>query len=157
VTVPQGWLVELAGVRDPGPLVESLLPKGERLVSLDAARGVRRSAVLKGGTLQAAIYLTRSGLLPDRDWVIAQLVKCEASPVELLAGRSATPAPDRGAIVCVCFDVGAKTISAAAHGGAATIEAVGKTTCAGTNCGSCRPAIAKLLEQALAVTLEAAQ
>jgi assimilatory nitrate reductase catalytic subunit len=156
VKVSQGWLVELAGVRDPGPLVESLLPVGERLESHDAARGVRRSVVLGGDSLQAAIYLTRTGLLPDRDWVIAQLIQCEASPVELLAGRPAKPTPDRGATVCVCFDVGEKAITAAAVTGSATVEAVGQATCAGTNCGSCRPAIAKLLEQALAETLEVA-
>lgn len=157
VKVPLGWLVELAGVRDPGPLVESLLPAGERIESVDSARGVRRSAVLHGEALQAAVYLTRNGPLPDREWVIGQLAALAASPVELLAGRPAKPAPDRGAIVCVCFDVGEKTISAAARAGAATVEAVGAATCAGTNCGSCRPAVAKLLKQTLAETLEAAE
>jgi assimilatory nitrate reductase catalytic subunit len=157
VRVPHGWLVELAGVRDPGPLVENLLPAGERIESLDSARGVRRSAVLHGEALQAAVYLTRDGPLPDREWIIAQLAGCAASPVELLAGRPAKPAPDRGAIVCVCFDVGEKTISAAAQAGAATVEAIGQTTCAGTNCGSCRPAIAKLLEAALTLEAEAAE
>ena len=150
VRLAQGWLIELAGVRNPGPLVESLLPAGERLESHDSARGVRRSVVLAGAALQAAVYLTRDGLLPDRDWIIAQLSACEASPIELLAGRPAKPAPDRGAIVCVCFDVGAKAITAAALSGAASVDAVGQATCAGTNCGSCRPAIAQLLAAALA-------
>lgn len=157
VRVAQGWLVELAGVRDPGPLVESLLPRGERLESHDTARGVRRIAVLDGLDLRGAIYLTRSGPLPDRDWIIAQLSQCEASPVELLAGRPARPAPDRGALVCVCFDVGARAITAAAQEGASTIEAIGKATCAGTNCGSCRPAIARLLEASLTLEAEAAE
>ena len=104
-----------------------------------------------------AIYLTRNGQLPDRDWIIAQLRQCEASPVELLAGRPAKPAPDRGALVCVCFDVGTVAITAAAVAGAATVEAVGQATCAGTNCGSCRPAIARLLEAALTLEAEAAE
>ncbi|MFM5953460.1 MAG: molybdopterin-dependent oxidoreductase [Novosphingobium sp.] len=157
VRLAQGWLVELAGVRDPGPLVESLLQAGERLESLDAARGVRRSAVLSGEALLAAVYLTRTGTLPDREWVIAQLGTCAASPVELLAGRPARPAPDRGAIVCVCFDVGEKAITAAARAGATNTEAIGQATCAGTNCGSCRPAIARLLEAALTLEAEAAE
>jgi assimilatory nitrate reductase catalytic subunit len=156
VRVPQGWLVELAGVRDQGPLVETLLPAGERLESHDTARGVQRSVVLNGERLQAAIYLTRNGPLPDRNWIIAQLTACEASPVELLAGRPAKPAPDRGAIVCVCFDVGEKTITTAALCGAATIEAIGEATCAGTNCGSCRPTIARLLEATRGMITEAA-
>jgi assimilatory nitrate reductase catalytic subunit len=148
VRVANGWLVELAGVRDPGPLSESLLPSGERLESLDTARGVRRMAVLGDGRLEGAIYLTRTGELPDREWLIAQLGACSASGIELLAGRPANPAPDRGRIICVCFDVGAKTITLAAQSGAEGVEAIGQVTCAGTNCGSCRPAIAELLEAA---------
>ena len=113
--------------------------------------------VLSADVLQAAVYLTRDGPLPARDWIIAQLADCLASPIELLAGRPAKPAPDRGAIVCVCFDVGAKTITAAALQGAASIEAVGQATCAGTNCGSCRPAIAQLLAAALTLEKEPAE
>ena len=156
VLVPHGWLVELAGVRDPGPLTESLLPPGERLESLDTARGVRRVAVLGQGQLEGAIYLTRTGPLPGREWLIAQLGECAASGIELLAGRPAKPAPDRGPIVCVCFGVGAKTITAAALAGAASVEAIGQATCAGTNCGSCRPAIAGLLNAARGLAAEPA-
>ena len=91
------------------------------------------------------------------DWIIAQLSECTASSVELLAGRPAQPRPDRGAIVCACFDVGAKTIVAAALGGATTLEAIGQATCAGTNCGSCRPAIAGLLAASPTREAEAAE
>ncbi len=147
IRMRHGWLLELAGTRDPGPLVASLLPKGELLESRDPARGVLRAAVYDGEQLLAALYLTRNGPLPDRDWVTSQLSSCQASPIELLAGRSARPAPDRGAIVCSCFDVGERAILDAANGGAKTIEAIGVATCAGTNCGSCRPAIAELLKK----------
>jgi assimilatory nitrate reductase catalytic subunit len=44
--------------------------------------------------------------------------------------------------------VGAKTIAAAIDGGACTVDAVGAATGAGTNCGSCRPEIARLLAAA---------
>ncbi|PKB14453.1 assimilatory nitrate reductase (NADH) alpha subunit apoprotein [Novosphingobium kunmingense] len=157
VRVAGGWLIELAGVRDPGPLAETLLPAGDRLDNIDAARGVRRLVLVEGAALVGAVYLTRSGPLPDRDWIVSQLLDCQASPVELLAGRPAKPLPDRGAQVCVCFDVGEKQITAAALAGASTLEAVGAATCAGTNCGSCRPAIARLLEAALTQQAEAAE
>lgn len=157
VRVPQGWLIELAGTRNPDRLVESLLPKGERIESQDDARGVRRAAVVTGGDLSGAIYLTRTGPLPERDWIAAQLVNCGASAIELLAGRPAQPGPDRGRIVCVCFDVGARTIAGAAAQGACTIEAIGQVTAAGTNCGSCRPAIAELLAAMLTPQVEAAE
>ncbi|HKX78472.1 MAG TPA: molybdopterin-dependent oxidoreductase [Novosphingobium sp.] len=148
VKVAGGWLVELAGNGDP-TLVAAILPKGERIEAIDAARGGLRYAVIDQGRLTAALYVTRGGALPDRDWLIAQLATDdEASPVELLAGRSATPQPDRGPVVCVCFDVGMNTIVEAIEDrGLGTVEAVGKCLNAGTNCGSCRPAIQRLLAE----------
>ncbi|UZK66688.1 nitrate reductase [Sphingomonas sp. M1-B02] len=150
VRVAQGWLVELAGDGDVTRLIRALLPKGERVETIDTARGQTRHAVLANGRLVAALYLSRTGNLPSRDWLIAQLGDTAApAPVELLAGRSATPAPDRGPVVCVCFDVGMKTILAAiSDQQLASVEAVGCKLSAGTNCGSCRPAIQRLIGQA---------
>ncbi|PXA98703.1 nitrate reductase [Nostoc sp. 3335mG] len=146
VRVANGWLVELAGDDDPAKLMRQLLPSGERIEAIDASRGQSRQAVIVDGRLAAVLYLS-TGDLPPRDWLIAQLSATDtASPIELLAGRSATPAPDRGPIVCVCFDVGLKTILAAIAGQQlTTVEAVGGALSAGTNCGSCRPAIQRLL------------
>ena len=154
--VAGGWLYELAGMGMVD--AEALLPAGERLEAADRARGMRRIAVLdKGGALAAALYVTRSGELPPRDWAAAQLGQQGPSATELLAGRPSTSAPDRGAIVCVCHGIGENQIHAAARCGAATLDAVGTATCAGTNCGSCRPAIARLLEAALTRHQEAAE
>jgi assimilatory nitrate reductase catalytic subunit len=85
--------------------------------------------------------------LPDRDWLISQLADT-ASPgsVELLAGRPAAPVADRGTIICACFDVGLRTIvEAIGNQRLIDVEAVGLTLSAGTNCGSCRPAIQRLI------------
>ena len=83
--------------------------------------------------------------MPEREWLLGQLGEPGASPVELLVGRSAAPVPDRGPIVCACFDIGMKTIVEAIASQALTsVEAVGKAINAGTNCGSCRPAISRL-------------
>jgi assimilatory nitrate reductase catalytic subunit len=145
--IAHGWLVEVPGDGDPAALAKALLPKGEKVEILDGARGGLRIAVLKDGRLAAALFLTRDGRLPARDWLIAQLAPAEAaSPMELLAGRPATPQPDRGPIVCVCFDVGMKTIVEAIGTQALmSVEAVGRALSAGTNCGSCRPAIQRLI------------
>jgi assimilatory nitrate reductase catalytic subunit len=146
VRVAQGWLVELAGNGDPTALASKLLPAGERIEAADPARGGLRVAVLKQGRLNAALYVTRSGRLPNRDWLIDQLSDGDVSSVELLAGRPAVPLPDRGPIVCVCFDVGMKTIvEAISSQGLVTVDAVGQALSAGTNCGSCRPAIQRLI------------
>ncbi len=158
VRVGQGWLVELAGKGDPAALAKALLPKGERIEIADPARGGIRLAVLAKGTLEAALYLTRSGRLPNREWLVAQLTAAEAaSSVELLAGRPAAPLPDRGPIVCVCFDVGMNTIvEAIASQRLVSVEAVGAALSAGTNCGSCKPAIRRLIGEAVPAAEEAA-
>jgi assimilatory nitrate reductase catalytic subunit len=149
VRVPQGWLVELAGNGSPAALAKALLPKGEHIESVDVARGGLRMAVLANGELRAALYITAAGSLPDRDWLIAQLAAAAApTSMELLAGRPATPQADRGPIICVCFDVGEYTIrNAIVEQRLASVEAVGAALCAGTNCGSCRPAIARILAE----------
>jgi assimilatory nitrate reductase catalytic subunit len=147
VRVPQGWLVEVAGDGDPALLAKAVLPRGEKVEILDGARGGLRTAVIENGKLVAALFVTRDGRLPSRDWLIAQLAAAEpASSIELLAGRPATPQADRGPIVCVCFDVGMKTIvEAIAAQGLVSVDAVGRALSAGTNCGSCRPAIQRLI------------
>ena len=149
VRVPQGWLVELAGDGDPASLAKAVLPKGERVETVDRARGSLRVGVLDKGQLVAALFVTRDGLSPSREWLIEQLSgSAAASSIELLAGRPATPQADRGPIVCVCFDVGLKTIvSAISAQSLVSVEAVGQALSAGTNCGSCRPAIQRLIGQ----------
>jgi assimilatory nitrate reductase catalytic subunit len=140
-----GWVMEFAIDGDPSPLT-ALLPDGDRAEMLDVKRGVVRSAVVIAGRLQAALFVSRNGGLPPRDWLAAQLDDRDVSVMELLAGRPSTPAPERGAIVCVCFDIGMTTIiDAIAAQTLVTVEGVGKAISAGTNCGSCRPAIAKLI------------
>ncbi|WP_336957958.1 molybdopterin-dependent oxidoreductase [Sphingobium aquiterrae] len=147
VRVPQGWLVEFAGEGDPAMLAKALLPKGERVETSDPARGQMRIAVLDQGQVSAAFYVSRTGSLPRREWLVAQLTAASAAPsLELLAGRPAAPQVDRGPIICVCFDVGMKTIVQAISGQQlTTVEAVGAALSAGTNCGSCRPAIQRLI------------
>ncbi len=143
--VSGGWLYELAGegVVD----VDGLLPVGERLEVADHQRGMRRIAVRgDSGALAAALFITRQGTLPARDWIAGQL-GADGSAQEWLAARPSTPAPDRGPVVCVCHGVGEKDIEGAVRGGACSVAAIGAATKAGTNCGSCRPALARLLAQ----------
>ncbi len=93
------------------------------------------------------MFIARDGGLPPREWLIEQLGGEGASTIELLAGRPATPQADRGPIICVCFDVGMTTILDSIRADTlTTVEAVGAALNAGTNCGSCRPAIARLLQ-----------
>ncbi|MBC2779137.1 molybdopterin-dependent oxidoreductase [Parasphingopyxis marina] len=153
-----GWLVELAG---EGAIdIDSMLPGGTRLEAVDMARGMRRIVVADAqGRLAAALFVTRSGTLPPRGWIAAQLdATVPSGGSALLAARPAGTAADPGPIVCVCFDVGMKTIlTAIADQTLASVEEIGKALRAGTNCGSCRPALAKMLIEPPSSSLEAAE
>jgi assimilatory nitrate reductase catalytic subunit len=141
-----GWLVELAGHGDPEAL-RSLLPQGPHAEVHDRSRGMLRIVALQEGAISAALFVARDASLPGRDWLIAQLAEPGTDARTLLAGRPAAPAADRGPIVCACFDVGLRTIlHAVATHRLTSVEAVGTAILAGTNCGSCRPAIAGLLK-----------
>jgi len=143
VTLAAGSLWELAG---DGPLgsIEACLPAGERIEAADRARGTRRVAVVAEGRLRAALFVTATGELPARDWLIAQL-NAPAAPT-LLAGRPPGGAVERGPIICACLDVGLRTIlDAIRDQSLADVAAIGAALGAGTNCGSCRPALARLL------------
>lgn len=154
--VPGGWLYELAG--EEALDLATLLPPGQRLDASDIRRGMQRAVVLGDNReLQAAFFLTRTGQLPPRDWVAGQLHMAGQAGIELLAGRPAAPQRDRGAIVCVCHGIGANDIREAVHAGTCSVEAIGTATCAGTNCGSCRPAISRLLDLVLEQAKEAAE
>jgi len=83
-----------------------------------------------------------------RDWLASLFVAPEVSAMDratLLAGRPAAPLADAGPMVCACLKVGARKIETAVAAGTDTIDAIGAVTGAGTNCGSCRPEIARLI------------
>lgn len=146
IRTAHGWLTELAGDGEPD-LMAALLPEGQRAEVQDVRRGVLRAAVITAGHLQGALFIARDSGLPPREWLIDQLGGEGASTAELLAGRPAKPQADRGPIICVCFDIGLATILDSIRVDAlTTVEAVGAALNAGTNCGSCRPAIARLLK-----------
>ncbi len=86
--------------------------------------------------------------LPSPEWLKSRFDAPSIAPSErrdLLAGSPAEGAVDDGATVCVCFQVGAKRIEAAAHAGHRSVEKIGRHLGAGTNCGSCIPEIRRLI------------
>ena len=151
-----GWLYELAG--DGAVDGDALLPAGQRVEASDMARGMRRIAVLDSdGILRAGLFITRSGQLPARAWISGQLGAAGAALPELLAARSSAPVPDRGPVVCVCHGIGARQIAAALDDGAGSVADIGRICGAGTNCGSCRPALARMLRVCANDCTEAAE
>jgi assimilatory nitrate reductase catalytic subunit len=126
---------------------------GELVSYEDAASGARRQAWIEDGRLTAVLFTTVEGRLPPRDWLAEQFagpLTAEARAA-LLFGRPPGAQGDKGPMVCACLKVGAKVVETAIAAGARTPDAVGSATGAGTNCGSCRPEIARMIKS-LAIT-----
>lgn len=87
----------------------------------------------------------------DEDWLIANWRQADISPRELMLGRAwGSQAGDKGTLICTCHQVYHTTIRAAIDDGCDSTAGLGKTTRAGTNCGSCIPELNKMLTTAAA-------
>ncbi|HEY2048147.1 MAG TPA: molybdopterin-dependent oxidoreductase [Caulobacteraceae bacterium] len=121
---------------------------GEPVTYEDVAVGARREAWVRDGRLEAVLFFTATGRLPPRDW-LADLFARESLDAEargaLLSGWAPGAPADTGPTVCACLRVGTRRIEAAIGSGAASVEAIGAATGAGTSCGSCRPEIGRLI------------
>ncbi|PTQ75969.1 nitrate reductase [Celeribacter persicus] len=134
---PEDWVAEARGLFD--------LPAADVQTMLDPAKGTARIAFHKDGALQAALFVSRQPVAVMRDY-LTHLPGQEAPMV--LSGKSPADQPDPGPVLCSCFNVGVNTIlSAIETRGLMTVEAIGEALQAGTNCGSCRPEIAALIER----------
>ncbi|MEM6663493.1 MAG: molybdopterin dinucleotide binding domain-containing protein, partial [Pseudomonadota bacterium] len=145
-----GWRLEIAGDIQPlcwdthAKLLFGATKDAETVSVIDRASGRARVAVMDGGVTIGVLFADRQPVEVARAHVVAGLT--ELPPPELLAGRPGAGMVDPGATVCSCFNVGANIIAAAvAEHGLSTVEEIGALTCAGTNCGSCRPELREFL------------
>ena len=159
--VKGGWRAELAWTVEPSDwsalaarLLQPEAPPSSLVAYRDHASGQHRFAAFDGVDLTGALFIARTPIAVGRSWSAEQLQASFATSAQkqrLLAGRSAKATADHGPTVCACFDIGANQIaSAATHGGCTTVDAIGACLKAGTNCGSCRSEIKRILDVAIA-------
>ena len=144
-----GWQAELAGSDLPGDWAElfaKLTGNTAQAISQfnDPKTGQTRIAALKDGKVTALLFVAKTPVVLARQ-IAVQTIGTETSALHALAGVPSSDMPDQGAIVCSCESVGKNTILEAIANGADTVDAIGKATCAGTNCGSCRPELKAML------------
>jgi assimilatory nitrate reductase catalytic subunit len=128
--------------------------EGDEILEYEDERaGVYRAALLRGGRLEAALLVGARSGLPPREW-LGELFAGGALGDEqrnsLLTARAPGVRVDPGPTVCACFRVGSRQITSACEEGHTTLAAIGQCLRAGTNCGSCRPEIARLLTACIA-------
>jgi len=130
------------------------LPDDAEIVAYrDAKSGEFRLAAFEEGRLTGLFFAARTSVALARDALMARLGEQIAPPerLGLLAGRLGAGQKDKGLIVCACFEVGRSEILAAAAAGARTMAAVGAATKAGTNCGSCRAEVGRVVREWAAI------
>jgi assimilatory nitrate reductase catalytic subunit len=115
----------------------------------DRHGGRTRLAFFTGDQLICALFVAPSPVEVSRSWIVSQLAAPQPDPLmryALIAGRPGADRPDPGALVCSCFNIGANEIGAAVMSGCRSVESIGKALSAGTNCGSCRPEIRRIVD-----------
>jgi assimilatory nitrate reductase catalytic subunit len=87
------------------------------------------------------MFIATTPNLPERHWLASLFGKGQLDTQTrkaLLTGVAPKGTPDVGNIVCVCFNVGEKTIRAEIlKKNLKTVKEVSECLKAGTNCGSC--------------------
>lgn len=156
--VEGGWRAEIAGVETPADwtdLARKIFTRAEAQGAVDfisyqdRATGQHRFARFVKERCTGLLFLAPSPVHAARSWASAQIgVEMTAGErLTLLAGRHGADMPDKGPIVCSCLGVGRNEIIAAITTGACeSCAAVGEKTGAGTNCGSCRSEIGRLID-----------
>ncbi|MCK0095082.1 nitrate reductase [Yoonia sp. F2084L] len=147
-----GWQAELAASQTPDDWEQETLrlagqSTGDVSVQTDPATGAVRVAIQADGIIIALLFASSHPVVLSRSAAIS-CIGTDTPTLDALAGRTRANLPDPGATVCACFNVGRNTLLAAASNGARSVAALGDVTCAGTNCGSCKPELATLLTEA---------
>jgi assimilatory nitrate reductase catalytic subunit len=110
------------------------------------------AAVLSDGRLEAVLALgeTRNEAVRDRlaPFMAVGRLGVEQRNLLLHGGDAAANGGWRGGEICACFGVSCAAVATAIAEGAASLDAIGAVTRAGTNCGSCRPEIRALVRAA---------
>jgi assimilatory nitrate reductase catalytic subunit len=144
-----GYRVELAGETEPDDWEAEArrlfgLPDADVSSIQDPARGIARIAFYENGQLLAALFVAREPVAVVRDY-LATLPGSNAG--DALIGRPPANVPNPGPVLCSCFGVGVNTIiTAIEEQGLMSVEQIGLALEAGTNCGSCKPELAALLD-----------
>ncbi len=162
-SIDAGWQIEWIGApaRDWEAIAQALWePDGDqrtanahRLSHSDAAAETHAFAAFVGDCLVGALIVQPTVDSIGRDWLIARLgtVLGPSERFRLLAGRPSGVLSPRGPTVCFCCDVGRNDIVDAVRAGCSSMAMVSEKTRAGSNCGVCRPNVARVIHAALSV------
>ncbi len=152
LTIPGGEALLFASTREAarvhGLLVNHLGEAPRRSAVTDPSQQNFRTVSFAGERLDAALFVAPSRDPAMLDWLIEAFGKGELDHAErtaVLAGKPPAGGIDLGPLICACFAVRRATIHEAVLAGCTDVDAIGSALKAGTNCGSCRPEIKRVI------------
>ncbi|MFI5138155.1 MAG: molybdopterin-dependent oxidoreductase [Sphingobacteriales bacterium] len=120
----------------------------EEVVFIDKAKRYYKKCIVHQDRLVGAILIgDKSEFLEFRD-LIANKTELSEKRLQLLRSGSKAD-PVLGKLICSCNNVGSENIRKKIGEGCKTLNELCATTGAGTGCGSCRPEVKRLLDEAL--------
>lgn len=124
---------------------------GEWIAFHDREASLMRLALFHQQRLVGALFVGPRPVALSRGFLAEALAQEHVGMARyrLLAGQGGADEIDRGAIICACFQVGINQITAALRNGSQDVAAIGEALKAGTNCGSCRSDIRRILDAAI--------
>jgi assimilatory nitrate reductase catalytic subunit len=152
ITVPGGEALLFASVHEPLALHALLLnhlgeaPRRAGMLDPDARQF--RTVCFAGNRIEAALFVGPHREPATVDWLIEAFANEALDAREIkavLAGQPPAGGTDLGPLICSCFAVRRAAIEEAVRHGASDVDAVGVALKAGTNCGSCRPEIKRVI------------
>jgi assimilatory nitrate reductase catalytic subunit len=158
-----GWRMELAAIslpQEPELFASQLFGKSSDtpvLTYRDRVSGQFRVAAFDGSKLIGALFMAPEPVAVSRQ-LVCDFLKADflnpAARCRVVAGRTGSDQPEKGAIICACNNVGINEINNAIVTGCISLDAIGAATNAGTNCGSCRAELSMIVSRAFQAAAE---
>ncbi|XDD50465.1 (2Fe-2S)-binding protein [Leptospira sp. WS92.C1] len=150
--IPKPDLVSLRLADTPMDLSEDNFGKYEEIVFLDRKKRKYKKCIIKADKLVGVILIGDKSDLIEFKNLISSGIELGDTREQLLSGDSSAKKPVLGKLICACNEVGEENLCEEIRNGIKTLEELGKTTEAGTGCGSCRPEVSKILKSNLAMS-----
>lgn len=127
-------------------------PTYEEILLMDVSKRFYKKCIVQNDTLKGAILMGDKNEFAEFKRLIEEEIELSEKREELLRGTS-TMEPLKGNLVCSCSQVGDGNIKDAIGGGCTDFAQLCSQTGAGLGCGSCKPEVQSILNEATKKTL----
>lgn len=117
------------------------------ITAIDEARNYYKRIFIRDDRVVGAILVGAAGEISHITKLIESQTELQSARAALIEGSAEGIGAGAvsGQLICSCNGVGSIDIENAVRDGACDLETLGRATCAGTSCGSCRPELLKMI------------